>query len=340
LCSFTIITSITQAQWLTNGSNIYFNTGNVGIGTTAPAQNLEIATNGSSYVQLTNNWDVLGTVGAIKFNMAGTDLGGIEAERTVAEGRLSALKFFVRGGSGTGEAMRITQDGNVGIGTAIPTDKLVLDMGSTRGAINIISDGSSAVYSDLKFSVKTTTNLAADKPTIWLASMRKDGFFSGDVTGPTLEFYSTKKAGGYYAPLLFKSNGDIILAGANSATNGNVGIGTTDTKGYKLAVNGDAIFTRIKVKTYASWPDFVFHPGYQLPSLQELENYIANNKHLPGIPTEEEVKKEGIDLGEMNKQLLQKVEELTLYMIQQQKINEQQSKRIEQLEQIVNSKKN
>lgn len=100
---------------------------------------------------------------------------------------------------------------------------------------------------------------------------------------------------------------------------GNVGIGTTDTKGYKLAVNGEAIFTRVKVKPFSGWPDYVFSKDYELPSLQEVEKYIEDNNHLPGIPSAVEVGKEGLDLGEMNKRLLQKVEELTLYIIEQQK---------------------
>jgi hypothetical protein len=226
----------------------------------------------------------------------------------------------------------ITIQGNVGIGTIAPADKLVIDMGATRGAVDLISDGDNTVYSDLKFSVKTTTSLAADKPRVWLTSLRKDGFFTGDVTGPTLEFYGVKKGGGYYAPLLFKSNGDLILAGANNATNGNVGIGTLDTKGYKLAVNGDAIFTKIKVELYNSWPDYVFKKDYQLPSLREVESYIRTNQHLPGIPEARKVEKEGLDVAEMNRLLLQKVEELTLYAIQQQKLIEAQDKRLQQLE--------
>jgi hypothetical protein len=209
--------------------------------------------------------------------------------------------------------------GNIGIGTSPTSDKVTVDMGSTRGGFNIISDGDGIVYSDFKLGVKTLTNIAVGKPQLWEASLRKDGYFSADLTGPTLEFYSVVKGGGYYAPLLFKSNGDIILAGARNATNGNVGIGTTDTKGYKLAVNGDAIFTKIKVKSFAAWPDYVFEEDYVLPALSEVEQFIKTNKYLPDIPSAKEVKENGIDVEEMNRKLLQKVEELTLYLIQQQK---------------------
>jgi len=95
---------------------------------------------------------------------------------------------------------------------------------------------------------------------------------------------------------------------------GNVGIGTTSTGTYKLAVEGTIGARRMQVKQ-TSWADFVFQQEYQLPPLYDVENYISINKHLSGIPTAEDVQKEGIDVGEMNKLLLQKVEELTLYII-------------------------
>lgn len=87
--------------------------------------------------------------------------------------------------------------------------------------------------------------------------------------------------------------------------------------------------------TQSGWPDFVFRQDYLLPSLQQVEKYIIHNGHLPDIPAATEVEKDGLDLGEMNKKLLLKVEELTLYLIQQQKLNEQQSEKIRQLERIV-----
>ncbi len=99
---------------------------------------------------------------------------------------------------------------------------------------------------------------------------------------------------------------------------GNVGIGTTNTSSYKLAVEGTIAARRVKV-TQETWPDYVFRQDYQLLSLFQVEQYIKENQHLPEIPSAAEVKKEGLDLGEMNQKLLQKVEELTLYLIEQQK---------------------
>lgn len=98
-----------------------------------------------------------------------------------------------------------------------------------------------------------------------------------------------------------------------------------------VRVAGNIITKKIKV-TQTPWADFVFADDYKLPPLMEVENYIKSNKHLSEIPSAEEVKKNGIDVGEMNQKLLQKVEELTLYLIQQQKMIDEQNKRITQLE--------
>ncbi|PTS92778.1 hypothetical protein DBR11_26340 [Pedobacter sp. HMWF019] len=96
---------------------------------------------------------------------------------------------------------------------------------------------------------------------------------------------------------------------------GNMGIGTQDTRGYKLAVSGNMIAESVKVQLQSAWPDYVFSKDYTLPSLKETEKHIKENSHLPGIPSAAEVKTNGIDLGEMNAKLLKKVEELTLYVI-------------------------
>ncbi|MDY0076911.1 MAG: hypothetical protein RBR87_06505 [Bacteroidales bacterium] len=100
---------------------------------------------------------------------------------------------------------------------------------------------------------------------------------------------------------------------------GNVGIGTADTKNYKLAVKGNLIAEEVVIKLAGQWPDFVFEDTYELMPHAELEQFIQSNKHLPGIPDAQEVVEKGVSIGEMNALLLQKIEELTLYMLQQQK---------------------
>ena len=101
--------------------------------------------------------------------------------------------------------------------------------------------------------------------------------------------------------------------------NGNLGIGTTNTSGYLLAVAGGVIAESVKVDLQSDWPDFVFSQSYPLPTLAEVKRHIEGKGHLMGIPSASEVREEGIDLGDMNARLLQKIEELTLYMLQQEK---------------------
>jgi hypothetical protein len=108
---------------------------------------------------------------------------------------------------------------------------------------------------------------------------------------------------------------------------GNVGIGTSIPQA-KLAVKGDIFAQKVKV-TQSGWADFVFHPDYELPSLQEVERFIKRNNHLPEIPSEKDVEKDGLDVGEINKKLLQKIEELTLYIIEIKKESVAQRKELE-----------
>ena len=112
---------------------------------------------------------------------------------------------------------------------------------------------------------------------------------------------------------------------------GNVGIGTYETKGYKLAVAGKIIAEEVKVALQTNWPDHVFDEKYKLNNLTYLENYIKTNKHLPNIPNAEFVAKEGYNLGEMDSKLLEKIEELTLYLIEQNKRTELLIKEVELL---------
>jgi hypothetical protein len=109
----------------------------------------------------------------------------------------------------------------------------------------------------------------------------------------------------------------------------NIGIGTSNTQGYKLAVNGTAIFTKVKVKTAGTWPDYVFKKGYALTDLTELERYISLHKHLPGIIPQSKAGKDGIDVASQEAALLKKVEELTLYLIGENKELKDQNRQLE-----------
>jgi hypothetical protein len=121
------------------------------------------------------------------------------------------------------------------------------------------------------------------------------------------------------------------------STNNFVGIGT-DKPDAMLAVKGTIHTQEVRVDIGpAAWPDYVFKQTYQLRSLTSVKAYIDKNHHLPDMPSEAEVAKEGVNLGEMNKLLLKKVEELTLYLIEindklqrQASINENLLRRITQ----------
>ncbi len=112
---------------------------------------------------------------------------------------------------------------------------------------------------------------------------------------------------------------------------GNVLIGKISqvNKTYKLDVAGNVRANKIVVNT--SGADFVFELGYKLPSLQSVEAYINQYKHLPGIDSAKQMQNDGLDVGEMNTKLLQKVEELTLYVIELQNQNKQIKEELKKL---------
>lgn len=109
-------------------------------------------------------------------------------------------------------------------------------------------------------------------------------------------------------PLLMQTTGGSVVVGGDIAP-----------AGYKLAVAGPMIAESVTVRLKSNWPDYVFEKSHKRVSLPDLEKYIDVNKHLPEIPSASDVQKNGIDLGEMNTRLLKKIEELTLYIIEQDK---------------------
>jgi hypothetical protein len=141
-------------------------------------------------------------------------------------------------------------------------------------------------------------------------------------------FFSGNPNTGNYFLFLKHSNGNVGIKTDNPTAsltvNGNMLIGSSTTSlpaGYKLYVETGILTEKVKVaiKTTGNWSDFVFDKNYKMPSLKEVETYINANKHLPGIPSAEDVVANGVDLGEMDARLLQKIEELTLYVIQLEK---------------------
>ncbi|SES20091.1 hypothetical protein [Pedobacter rhizosphaerae] len=114
-----------------------------------------------------------------------------------------------------------------------------------------------------------------------------------------------------------------FMGGGSNFINGNLGIGIQNPA-EKLAVNGNIRAKEVRVEA-ANWPDYVFQPEYDLPTLSEIEKQIKANGHLPEMPSAKEVETNGVALGEMNKILLKKIEELTLHLIEKDKEMKQQT---------------
>ncbi|HZW62173.1 MAG TPA: hypothetical protein VFF15_00865 [Flavobacteriaceae bacterium] len=119
------------------------------------------------------------------------------------------------------------------------------------------------------------------------------------------EFFNLSEDGDSNVVMRLAKDNSYVMIGTNSYIDSD--------EIYKLSVEGKVRAHGVKV--YTDWADFVFEKNYNLPSLEEVERYINENGHLMDIPSAKEVKKNGIELGEMNKLLLQKIEELTLHVI-------------------------
>lgn len=228
-------------------------------------------------------------------------------------GTRSDLRFATRANTPIwSDIMTITSAGNVGIGTISPTEKLTLNGNILLASQNFIGF---ALNDRFTYDGKLQPNYGMQwTPDSWSAA------------GNSLWMAS-------YGGLKFFTTGVLRMA-INDA--GNVGIGTASPGSNKLAVEGTIAARKVKVTQASPWPDFVFDSTYQLPSLWEIKNYVTVNKHLPDVPSAKEVEKNGQDLGEMNRVLLQKVEELTLHLIEMNEKKSDLEKRVEILERLYN----
>ncbi|MBT2564399.1 hypothetical protein J7E50_06825 [Pedobacter sp. ISL-68] len=277
--------------------------GNLGLGTLTPTSKLEVQTTGNGWpLSLRTNAFNPGDINGLKFysGYIGDDKwAGIASVAEDLHSNRTGLAIY----SGMTERVRISGDGNVGIGTIAPSAMLeVLGTAKFGGHnANLDVSGNPAAYQNLAGTGKMLIG--------WnrRAGAGETDFIANEGAGSEggFAFYSYNNASQEQQLLRVLGNGD-------------VGIGTS-TPTERLTVNGKIKANEIRVDGNGQ-PDYVFEEGYKISSLRETEQYIKFNKHLPEIPSAADAAKNGIALGEMNKLLLKKIEELTLHLIEKDKV--------------------
>ncbi|WP_422008449.1 hypothetical protein [Roseivirga pacifica] len=255
--------AINNMYFSNNGVNLMtlLDNGNLGIGTTSPSTKLEV-------FQPIGSKSNFITVGAASYESMriGVDAAGARIQSNSANQPI----YFSLNGS---ERMRVTANGDVGIGTTSPSDKLEI----IGNFVSRVSEGGNRLAR--------------------IANSGNDG---------ELHIYASN-----LSTVKIDGNGNSYLNG------GNVGIGITSPD-EKLEVNGTIRSKKVKVEA-ATWPDYVFSSDYKLRKLEDLEIFINKNQHLPEVPSAKEAEANGQDLGGIQAVLLKKIEELTLYVIEQDK---------------------
>lgn len=278
-------------------TNTFPPNGNVGIGLLNPLQKLTIRSTGTLTGISSTDYDFGITDGAAnQLQLLGLVNGA---------GNYGLLQV-IKGGIGAGNLLMQTQGGNVGIGTTSPDTKLHVD-GTIKSSVISLAEGPT-LLGFFGRGLPITGAWSQTPDILSLTYMRRDFAIGG-----------WSKSNATWKGAAFYINSD----------NGNVGIGTTNPDA-KLSVNGLIHTQEVKVDM-KGWSDFVFAKDYILPTLAETEKHIKEKGHLQGIPSTKEVKANGIELGDMNAKLLQKIEELTLHLIEQNKLIQLQQKDIEYL---------
>jgi hypothetical protein len=291
---FAAVVALTNtATWAQ--TNTFPPSGNVGIGTKDPQTNLDVR--GHAFFKNGSVLDIsISTPGGKNgFAISPNEYGNYSRFNIVNyDNATVGDRYFQFKFNQDANGLTIRKGGNVGIGITNPATKL-----ESSGTIRINS---------------TTPVVQLFENDI------SDNNFQIDVSGGNLNFRTNNNS---------FSSASTKFTISNS---GKVGIGTTDfSGGHKLRVEGTIGAREIKVQA-SGWTDFVFYDDYSLPTLEEVEQHINEHGHLPEIPSEAEVNENGINLGEMNAKLLQKIEELTLYLIDQNKEIKELKEKVQSLE--------
>lgn len=182
--------------------------------------------------------------------------------------------------------------GRVGINTTSPNSDLSISPSSVGPKITLWDGGTSTWHYGLGVSPDQLNYHI-------VAPSNSHVFYAGGKNGDGTEL------------MRIRGDGKVIISDGTIPASGS----------YKLYVQTGILTEKIKVASVSNWADYVFNDDYKLKSLEELEMYVKENKHLPNIPSEQEVKSNGIDLAQMDAKLLEKIEELHLYVIDQEKTN-------------------
>jgi hypothetical protein len=275
-------------HWNRTGTDVFnMNPGNIGIGTNNPTEKLTINA----------------TDPAIRFLNSNTEKGYLQVVGnnlklgTYGSNNTGNLVFNIRGT----DRMTIAADGNFGIGISAPVGKFQIASGY---------ESSLSSHGFLMLGTESGANLIMDNNEIMARN-----------NGAASHLYLQNEGGNVTIgdPTLFNSSHKLGVEG-NMVITGGLRIGTTVSPGgYKLAVDGKVICTELLVRLVPSWPDYVFSKNYLLKGLDEVEEFIKINNHLPGIPSAKTLEANGMNIGEMQKLQMEKIEELTLYIIELKK---------------------
>jgi hypothetical protein len=286
--------------------------GSVGVGTATPARTFHVQTaqtnGGIRVTQTSSGFSAMelynSTTGGHNWAMVSTGNGNSEGAGHFGlyDYTSATYRYFVNG-----------TNGNIGVGTTNPLHKFHVNNG------NIFIGGTSPLGGPMI--------LFGDNGTSPNNGQWGIEYVPSASGTPGLNFWRpwpTSNSGNYFM-FLADNTGNVGINTNNPTArltvNGNMLIGdpasVTLPAGYKLYVETGILAEKVKVavKNTSDWSDYVFEKNYQLKKLEDVEKYVVENKHLPNIPSAEEVVKGGLDLANMDSKLLGKVEELTLYII-------------------------